>query len=91
VVGQFGGRARFVVENYGDSRLAKRFGVTRYPAVFVGDVLMATPKDFGFYGRGEGGAGGRYAPFPGAAGRPTPWHTDMDRRNASRSRLLFTR
>ena len=64
----FGGRARFVAENYGDSQLAKRFGVTRYPAVFVDDVLMATPKDFGFYGRGEGAGDGRYTPFPGAAG-----------------------
>jgi cytochrome c biogenesis protein CcmG/thiol:disulfide interchange protein DsbE len=68
VVKSFGGRARFVAENYGDSQLAKRFGVTRYPAVFVDDVLAATPKDFGFYGRGEGAGDGRYTPFPGAAG-----------------------
>jgi thiol-disulfide isomerase/thioredoxin len=68
VVKEFGGRARFVSENYGDSQLAKRFGVTRYPAIFVDDVLMATPKDFGFYGRGEGSGDGRYTPFPGAAG-----------------------
>ena len=68
MVKEFGGRARFVSENYGDSRLAKRFGVTRYPAIFVDDVLMATPKDFGFYGRGEGAGDGRYTPFPGAAG-----------------------
>lgn len=67
MVKEFGGRARFVSENYGDSRLAKRFGVTRYPAIFVDDVLMATPKDFGFYGRGEGAGDGRYTPFPGAA------------------------
>jgi thiol-disulfide isomerase/thioredoxin len=68
VVKDFGGKARFVSENYGDSQLAKRFGVTRYPAVFVDDLLMATPKDFGFYGRGEGSGDGRYTPFPGAAG-----------------------
>jgi len=36
------------VENYGESELAKRFGVTRYPAIFVDDVLVATPNDFGF-------------------------------------------
>ncbi len=54
---------RFVVENYGDSELATRFGVTRYPAIFVDDVLVATPKDFGFYGKGEGEDGGRYAPW----------------------------
>ncbi len=68
MVKQFGGRARFVAENYGDSPLAKRFGVTRYPAIFVDDVLMATPQDFGFYGAGEGEGGGRYTPFPSAAG-----------------------
>ena len=65
---QFGGRVRFAVENYGDSPLARRFGVKRYPAIFVNDVLVATPKDFGFYGRGEGEGGGRYAPFPGEVG-----------------------
>ncbi len=60
---EFGGEARFVEENYGDSELAKRFGVTRYPAIFVDDVLVATPNDFGFYGKGESESGGRYAPL----------------------------
>jgi thiol-disulfide isomerase/thioredoxin len=59
---------RFVVENYGDSALAKRFGVTRYPVIFVDDILVATPKDFGFYGKGEGGEG-RFAPIKAAAGQ----------------------
>jgi len=67
VVQGFGGRARFVSENYGDSELAKRFGVTRYPAIFVDDVLVATPNDFGFYGKDEKGEGGRYAPLKSAA------------------------
>ncbi|MEP6768608.1 MAG: TlpA disulfide reductase family protein [Acidobacteriota bacterium] len=66
MVSGFGGKARFVAENYGDSALAKKFGVTRYPAIFVGDVLAATPKDFGFYGTGEGADGGRYAPLKSA-------------------------
>jgi thiol-disulfide isomerase/thioredoxin len=66
-VQEFGGRARFVSENYGDSALAKRFGVTRYPAIFVDDVLVATPNDFGFYGKGAKGEGGRYAPLKSAA------------------------
>ena len=43
--------------------MAKRFGVTRYPAIFVEDVLVAKPKDFGFYGKGEGGGEGRYTPW----------------------------
>ena len=64
---EFGGQARFVVENYGASELAKRFGVTRYPAIFVDDVLVATPKDFGFYGKGEGAGDGRYTPLKSAA------------------------
>jgi thiol-disulfide isomerase/thioredoxin len=67
VVAESGGAARFVVENYGDSELARRFGVKRYPAIFVDDVLVATPKDFGFYGKGEGEKSGRYAPLKSAA------------------------
>ena len=63
----YGGRVAFASENYGDSELAKRFSVTRYPAIFVGDVLVATPKDFGFYGSGEGSGGGRYAPLRSTA------------------------
>lgn len=66
MVQEFGGRAAFVVENYGESDLARRFGVRRYPAIFVDDVLVATPKDFGFYGTGEGGGEGRYAPWRSA-------------------------
>ncbi len=64
---QFDGKARFVVENYGDSQLARRFGVTRYPAIFVDDVLVARPRDFGFYGKGESAGDGRYTPFKSAA------------------------
>ena len=63
---EFGDRAQFISENYGESGLAKRFGVTRYPAIFVDDVLVATPDDFGFYGGGRT-AGGRYAPLKSAA------------------------
>ncbi|MCE9595504.1 MAG: TlpA family protein disulfide reductase [Planctomycetes bacterium] len=46
--------------------MARRFGVTRYPALFVGEVLVAKPKDFGFYGKGEGAGDGRYTPFQSA-------------------------
>lgn len=63
----FGGKARFVVENYGESERARRFGVTRYPAIFVDDILVAKPKDFGFYGKGEGAGDGRYTPLRSAA------------------------
>src|SRR5574341_972180 len=64
---EFGAKVRFVSQNYGDSALARRFGVKRYPAIFVDDVLVATPKDFGFFGRGEGKPEGRYAPLKSAA------------------------
>lgn len=63
----FDGTVRFVEENYGDSKLAKSLGVTRYPAIFVDDILVATPSDFGFYGKGEAEGGGRYAPLKSAA------------------------
>ena len=63
----YGGRVAFVSENYGASELARKYGVTRYPAIFVDDVLVATPKDFGFYGKAEGSGGGRYAPLRSAA------------------------
>lgn len=53
-------------ENYGHSELAKRFGVTRYPAIFVDDVLVATPNDFGFYGKTGSSHNGRYAPIKSA-------------------------
>jgi thiol-disulfide isomerase/thioredoxin len=56
-----------VEENYGNSTLAARLGVTRYPAIFVDDVIVATPKDFGFYGKGEGEGDGRYAPLKSEA------------------------
>jgi thiol-disulfide isomerase/thioredoxin len=78
VVKQFGGRARFVAENYGDSELAKRFGVTRYPAIFVDDVLVARPRDFGFYGKGESAGDGRYTPFKTAASHER-FRTDLAR------------
>jgi len=73
------GRARFVSENYGDSKLAKRFGVTRYPAIFVDDILVATPKDFGFYGSGEGAKVGRYAPFIKNAANQERFRADLGR------------
>lgn len=75
---EFAGQARFVVENYGASELAKRFGVTRYPAIFVDDVLVATPRDFGFYGQGEGKGDGRYTPWK-SAGSHERFRADLSR------------
>lgn len=75
---EFGDGAQFVVENYGESDVARRFGVKRYPAIFVNDVLVATPKDFGFYGTGEGDGNGRYVPLRSEASH-TRFRADLAR------------
>jgi cytochrome c biogenesis protein CcmG/thiol:disulfide interchange protein DsbE len=62
VAAEFGGRVRVVVEEYDNSKMAERFGVRRYPAVFVDDILLARPKDFGFGGP-EDVSGGLYVPW----------------------------
>lgn len=63
VVQSYNGRAKFVSENWGESKLAEQFGVKRYPVVFVEDVLVAKPDDFGGWGKPTG----RYAPWREAA------------------------
>jgi len=52
--------------------------VTRYPAIFVDDVLVAKPKDFGFYGKGEGSGDGRYTPLRSATSHE-PFRADLSR------------
>ncbi len=47
-------------ENWGESKLAEKYGVKRYPAVFVDDILIASPNDFGGWGDTKGG---KYAPW----------------------------
>ena len=64
MVAKYPGKVVFVNENFGASKLAEKFGVTRYPAVFVQDVLVARPTDFGFFGEGE--KSGRYTPWRNA-------------------------
>jgi thiol-disulfide isomerase/thioredoxin len=58
VVDGYRGQVRFVSENWGESKLADRYGVKRYPAVFVNDILIAGPDDFGWLG-----AKGKYTPW----------------------------
>ena len=55
------GRVRFVSENYGNSALAERFGIKRYPVIFVDEALFARPEDFGGWGR----EAGKYHPWRG--------------------------
>lgn len=62
MAGEFDGRVKVVTEDYGNSEMARKYGVRRYPVVFVDDVLVARPKDFGFTGPEDVGAG-RYVPW----------------------------
>jgi thiol-disulfide isomerase/thioredoxin len=64
VAAKYPGKVTFVSENFGGSKLADRYGVKGYPAVFVDDVLVAVPRDFGYFGEVEGT--GRYAPWKNA-------------------------
>jgi thiol-disulfide isomerase/thioredoxin len=64
VAEQYPDRITFVNENFGASPLADRFGVKGYPAVFLDDVLVAVPRDFGYFREDEGR--GRYAPWRNA-------------------------
>ncbi len=61
MAGEYAGRVTFVSENFGASKLADRYGVKGYPAIFVDDVLVASPREFGYFGDVEGS--GRYAPW----------------------------
>lgn len=58
---KYPGVVTFVSENFGDSKIAEHYGVKGYPAVFVDDVLVAAPRDFGYFGEVQGT--GRYAPW----------------------------
>jgi thiol-disulfide isomerase/thioredoxin len=62
VAKEFDGKVKVVVEEYGNSPMATKFGVRRYPVVFVDEVLIARPKDFGF-GGAEDISGGLYVPW----------------------------
>jgi thiol-disulfide isomerase/thioredoxin len=64
VASKYPGQVTFVTENFGASKLAEKFGVKGYPAVFVDDVLVAAPREFGYFGEVEGT--GRYAPWRSA-------------------------
>ena len=76
VAAKYPGQVTFVSENFGASKLAERFGVKGYPAVFVDDVLVASPRDFGFFGGANGT--GRYAPWRNA-GNQAKFKTDLNR------------
>ena len=76
VAAKYPGRVTFVSENFGGSKLAERYGVKGYPAVFVDDVLVAVPRDFGYFGEVDGT--GRYAPWR-SAGSQAKFKADLIR------------
>ena len=62
VASELGDRVKVVTEEYGNSPTAQKWGVRRYPVVFVDDVLVARPKDFGFTGEDDKSKG-LYVPW----------------------------
>lgn len=66
MVNSYGGRAQFAVEDLGASKLAERFGVDKYPAIFVDESLVARPEDFFAWGGPETG---KYIPWSDTANR----------------------
>ena len=77
VAGEFGAQVKVVTEEYGNSPMATRFGVRRYPVVFVDDVLVARPKDFGFAGPDDKSPG-LYVPWREPSSQET-FKTDLRR------------
>jgi thiol-disulfide isomerase/thioredoxin len=66
VVESYGTLARFSVQDLGASPLADRFGVDKYPAIFVDEALVARPEDFYAWGGPETG---KYIPWKDLANR----------------------
>ena len=66
MVAELGERVQFRVEDFGGSPLATRFGIDKYPAIFVDDALVARPEDFYAWGGPETG---RYVPWQDVARR----------------------
>ena len=66
MVREFGDRVLYVVEDFGASPLADRFGIDKYPAIFVDDALIARPEDFYEWG---GPGNGKYLPWADVATR----------------------
>jgi len=67
VAAEYDGKVVFRVEDFGDSPVADKLGVDKYPAIFIDDVLVATPDDFYDWEGQE--TPGRYTPWREQAGR----------------------
>lgn len=66
MVQPYGDKVRFQVEDFGNSPIAERLGVKHYPAIFIDEVLVATPRDFYDWGTEQRG---RYTPWTEQASR----------------------
>jgi thiol-disulfide isomerase/thioredoxin len=66
VVREYGDRVRFVVEDFGASSIADRFGIDKYPAILIDDALVSVPEDFYAWG---GPGKGKYLPWTDLANR----------------------
>ena len=64
---EYDGKVVFRVEDFGDSPVADKLGVDKYPAIFIDDVLIATPDDF--YDWEGQKTPGRYTPWREQASR----------------------
>jgi len=60
IIRQYNGRVAFHVEDLGASKIAERFGVDKYPAIFVDNALVARPEDFYTWGAPPAG---KYLPW----------------------------
>ena len=63
------------MQDLGASPLAERFGIDKYPAVFVDDALVARPEDFYAWG---GPPDGKYVPWTELPNR-RKFQTDLQR------------
>ena len=77
VAAKYPGQVTFVTENLGASKLAERYGVKGYPAVFLDDILIVSPREFGFFGDEDGV--GRYAPWKQNAESQARYKADLVR------------
>ena len=66
VARDYGNRVQIKVEDLGASPIAERFGVDKYPAIFVDEALVARPEDFYAWG---GPPTGKYIQWKDIANR----------------------
>jgi hypothetical protein len=48
VIKDFSGKVKYQVEIWGESQMAKKYGIEKYPIVLAEESIFATPEDLGF-------------------------------------------